>query len=67
MRLDDINKKDVYVAFQPMYIIKNSEKLAKPFENAAFSAHFVFSYGHLLLNAGYESNINYVFFMEEPY
>ena len=50
-----------------MHILKNSEKLAKPFENHAISAHFAFSYGHLLLNAGYESNINYVFYMEEPY
>ena len=50
-----------------MKVHKNFDKLAKPSENHAYSAHFVFSYGHLLLNAGYESNVNYVFHWEEPY
>ena len=39
----------------------------RPFENHAFSAHFVFSYGHLLLNAGYESNKHQLYIGEEPY
>ena len=36
-------------------IEKNDEKLIKPFRALWYSAHFVFSHGHFVLNAGYDS------------
>ena len=49
------------------FIRRNRDKIRKPFEFHGYSAHFVFSYGHLLMNAGYDRDVNYLFFWEEPY
>ena len=46
---------------------RNEDKITKPFESPGYAAHFVFSYGHLLLNAGYDSQIDYIFGWEEAY
>ena len=56
-----------FMHFGQSYIRRNWDKLKRPFENHGFSAGFVFSYGHLLLNAGYDSNYNYVYHWEEQY
>ena len=38
------------------YVLKyNNELLTRPFEVSQFSGHFVFSHGHFILNAGYDS------------
>ena len=52
-----------------MWADRNEDKLTKPLEGHSFSGHFVFSYGHLLINAGYDCGVdrNFVFFGEEPY
>ena len=34
---------------------KNEEKLTKPFRALWYSAHFAFSHGHFVSNAGYDS------------
>ena len=47
-------------------IEKNPQKLTRPILSPAYSGHFNFSHGHLLLNAGYEEVAN-VFSWEEPY
>ena len=46
---------------------RNEDKITKPIETVGFSAHFVFSYGHVILNAGYDSKVDSVFMWEEPY
>ena len=50
-------------------IIKNKEKLVRPFESVHFSANFNFSHGHFLKNAGYQvpSGNGNIFTHEEPY
>ena len=56
-------------AFGGRSIAKNVDKLIKPFESPCYSAHFIFSYGKLLIDAGYDkafTDIN-VFHWEEPY
>ena len=47
--------------------MQNWDKISRPFENYSFSAGFNFSYGHLLLNASYESNYPNVYLGEEHY
>ena len=58
---------DGFPAYQPYNIERNSDKLKKPFPNSSFAGGFVFSFGHFLLNVGYEENLDYVFIWEETY
>ena len=48
-------------------ILRNKEWFTKPFETGGFSGNFVFSYGHFLVNAGYDKQFSNVFQWEEPY
>ena len=48
-------------------IDRNLYKLDKPIESGHYSGNFAFSYGHLILNAGYDKNFDNVFNWEEPY
>ena len=56
-----------YPDVQSFDVQRNHDKLVRPFENHGFAGHFVFSSGHLLLNAGYDGDYNYVFYWEETY
>ena len=60
-------RRDGQPACKARSIEKNAEKLTRPFLNPAYSGHFNFSYGHFLLNAGYEGKFENVFSWEEPY
>ena len=55
----------------PLYgfeaVSRNHDKIIKPIESVGYSAHFAFSYGHIVKNAGYETQRDYVFHFEEPY
>ena len=45
---------------------RNSDKMVRPFESSAFSAHTAFSHGHYILNAGYSGEVDNTFSWEEP-
>ena len=50
---------DSHPIYNPFELYQNSHKLTRPFESqVAYSAHFVFSHGHFIPNAGYDSNLN---------
>ena len=40
---------------QPGFVNLNRDKLVKPFRSRAISGHYIFSHGHFILNAGYDS------------
>lgn len=44
-----------WYASQPGFIPRNEDKLTRPFRSRGLAGGFNFSYGHFLLNAGYES------------
>ena len=58
---------DGKVNCQARYLNKNVSKMTRPFRSTHFAAGFNFSYGHLILNAGYLEPIANVFNWEEPY
>ena len=48
-------------------IDQNQGLLEKPIESGHYSGNFCFSYGHLILNAGYSKEFDNIFNWEEPY
>ena len=45
----------------------NYDSFEKPYESPVISANFMFSYGHLIENAGYSKHFDHVFNWEEPF
>lgn len=45
----------------------NLHKIKVPYETPSFAGGFSFSYGHFILNAGYDRNVDNIFIWEEPY
>ena len=45
----------------------NAATITKPVESAILAAGFNFSHGHLITNAGYDKELENVFYWEEPY
>ena len=48
-------RKDASTTCAARPIMKNADKLTKPYASPAYSAHFNFSYGKFLLDAGYDT------------
>ena len=46
---------------------RNADWFVRPFEVAGFAGGFVFSHGHLLLNAGYSKRFDNIYRWEEPF
>ena len=49
------------------FIDYRDDMIERPFESHSYSANFCFSHGHLITNAGYDKNYDFVFNWEEPY
>ena len=45
----------------------NYDSFEKPYESPVISGNFMFSYGHLIENAGYSKHFDHVFNWEEPF
>ena len=46
---------------------RNEDWFVRPFEQSGFAGGFVFSHGHLILNAGYSKHFDNVYAWEEPF
>ena len=49
------------------HLAYNDDTFEKPYESPVISAGFMFSYGHLIENAGYSQQFDHVFNWEEPF